>query len=299
MIYLENFRFPDDERESCYFHQFTPTYYISIYPFKFLSSKGLKEINFSEITIFAGSNGCGKSTVLNIIAEKLLLKRESSFNCSELFNDYVNDYTSFQINEIEPEQLRQTKNISRIITSDDVFNNIFKVRKTNEDIDFKRDLLGEKRMKIEPPAGFINCEDSTSLKAHIKAYQEYDYMTKHSLSDCVRKYNLQSERTFSNGENGFKYFTNAIQSNGLYLLDEPENSLSASLQIELAQFIGIMARFYNCQFIISSHSPFLLSMPFAKIYNMDANPVSTIKWTDIPNIRIYHDFFEKHRNEFE
>ena len=37
----------------------------------YLSGKGLLSIDFSDITIFAGSNGSGKSTVLNIIAENL------------------------------------------------------------------------------------------------------------------------------------------------------------------------------------------------------------------------------------
>ena len=40
----------------------------------------------------------------------------------------------------------------------------------------------------------------------------------------------------------------------LYLLDEPENSLSAELQLDLLKFIENSARFYNCQFIISTHS---------------------------------------------
>lgn len=59
-----------------------------------------------------------------------------------------------------------------------------------------------------------------------------------------------------------------------------------------------MARFYDCQFIISTHSPFILSIPFARIYDMDSVPVTTSKWTDLPNVRIYHDFFKDHEDEF-
>ena len=107
------------------------------------------------------------------------------------------------------------------------------------------------------------------------------------------------ERTYSNGENGFKYFTDAIQPGGLYLLDEPENSLSAEMQLELVQFIQGMARFYDCQFIMSTHSPFILSIPFARIYNMDELPVKTCKWTELPNVRMFYEFFKDHSNEFE
>lgn len=106
------------------------------------------------------------------------------------------------------------------------------------------------------------------------------------------------ERTYSNGENGFKYFTDAIQPGGLYLLDEPENSLSSEMQLELVRFIHGMARFYDCQFIMSTHSPFILSLPFAKIYNMDELPVKTCKWTELPNVRMYYDFFKDHEDEF-
>ena len=106
----------------------------------------------------------------------------------------------------------------------------------------------------------VHCDDPSS----IKAYQDYYEKSRLSASKYVRRYVGVDDRTYSNGENGFKYFTDNIQPNGLYLLDEPENSLSAEMQIDLAQFIFNMARFYNCQFILSSHSPFLLAMPFAR-----------------------------------
>jgi predicted ATPase len=103
----------------------------------------------------------------------------------------------------------------------------------------------------------------------------------------------------SNGESAFWYFTNQIRENALYLLDEPENSLSVKLQSELRQFIEDSVRFYHCQFIISSHSPFLLSMKGARVYDLDAVPVTEKRWTELENVRIYYEFFEKYRNEFE
>lgn len=55
-------------------------------------------------------------------------------------------------------------------------------------------------------------------------------------------------------------------------LDEPENSLSAVNQIKLKEFIEESVRFFNCQFIISTHSPFLLSMQDARVYDLDIVP---------------------------
>ena len=131
-----------------------------------------------------------------------------------------------------------------------------------------------------------------------KRFKEYNRVSKLSTSQLIRERVGVDERTYSNGENGFRYFTDAIQPGGLYLLDEPENSLSAEMQLELVNFLHGMARFYNCQFILSTHSPFILSLPNAKIYNMDAEPVATCKWTELPNVRIYHDFFKDHQTEF-
>lgn len=51
-----------------------------------------------------------------------------------------------------------------------------------------------------------------------------------------------------------------LEEDGLYILDEPENSLSPQKQIELARFLEDSARFFGCQFFISTHSPFLLAI---------------------------------------
>ena len=149
MIYLSRFDFPSDADESDFFKEKTPTYYDSIYPFKFLSGKFANldkpySMLFDDITILAGSNGSGKSTVLNIIAEKLKLTRVSLFNYTELYEPYLH-LTKSEILIDDREVMRSVMKVSRIITSDDVFNHILKVRKKNDDIDFKRDVIREKR----------------------------------------------------------------------------------------------------------------------------------------------------------
>ena len=47
------------------------------------------KFTFSDITIFYGGNGSGKSTLLNVIAQKLQVNRQSLFNTSPFFDDYV------------------------------------------------------------------------------------------------------------------------------------------------------------------------------------------------------------------
>ena len=58
------------------------------------------------------------------------------------------------------------------------------------------------------------------------------------------------------------------------------------------------ARFFGCQFVIATHSPFLLSMKVAKIYDMDEEIVDVKRWTQLENVRAYYEFFKKHEKEF-
>lgn len=299
MIYLNEFHLLTEDDEWQFFRKRSKGCYDSFYPYQFFpQQKELSELSFSDITIFCGSNGSGKSTLLNIIAEKLKLKRKASFNKTDFFDPYV-DGCWFKLNIEDPEKKRDMMEVSRIITSDDVFKHIITVRERNERISFKRELIMEEKADMaingwQGPRGF-NADDPES----IRAYQDYYQKFKQPAAKYIRKNVGVDERTYSNGENGFKYFTDAIQPGGLYLLDEPENSLSAEMQLELVHFIYGMARYYECQFIMSTHSPFILSLPFARIYNMDEVPVSTCKWTELPNVRIIYDFFKDHEDEFD
>lgn len=298
MVYLDSITFPSQQDEADYFsNSRRPTYYLSYYPFQVFPQKGLREVRFSDITIFCGSNGSGKSTTLNVIAESIGLSRDSQFNTTELYDDYV-EMTEVEFDINDPTDRRDLMSVSRIITSDDVFNHILDVRKKNDDLDFKRSVIRRERAeyKNNPSARLthIDMEDQAS----IRKFRDFADMTSKSYSGYIRSRGVINERTYSNGENAFKYFTDAIKPNGIYLLDEPENSLSAQLQIELGEYLLGMARFYGCQFIISSHSPFMLSIPHVKIYNMDEAPVKVRKWTEIPSVRLYHDFFKSHEEEF-
>lgn len=300
MVYLNEFHLQSADDEWQFFRRRSKGCYDSFYPYQFFpQQKELSELFFSDITILCGSNGSGKSTLLNVIAEKLELKRETPFNKTDFFDPYINGCW-YELTEGNPEKIREIMQVSRIITSDDVFNHIISVRERNENLSFKREVTSRDISEIKlmgwknGPRGF-NAEDPENMKSFL----DYCQKLRGSSVDYIRSRVGVDERTYSNGENGFKYFTDAIQPGGLYLLDEPENSLSAEMQLELVQYIQAMARFYDCQFVMSTHSPFILSLPYARIYNMDEVPVKTCKWTELPNIRIFYDFFKDHANEFE
>ena len=91
----------------------------------------------------------------------------------------------------------------------------------------------------------------------------------------------------------------SLEPDNLYLLDEPEVSLSPANQVLLAEEINKLARFLNCQFIIATHSPFMLGTLNARIYNMDDDCMDESRWQDLENVRYFYNFFKKHENEFE
>lgn len=181
---------------------------------------------------------------------------------------------------------------SRIITSDDVFDYMLNIRTINEGIDEKREELFEEYLTTK------------YSKFQMNSIEDYDQLKKVNMarrktqSRFVRSELMDNLRKYSNGESAFLYFTEKIGEKGLYLLDEPENSLSPKRQLELTKFIEDSARFFGCQFIISTHSPFLLAMTGAKIYDLDENPVDVKRWTELENVRTYYEFFKKHNREF-
>lgn len=244
MIYLETFRFPEKDEEFDFFMSVKRTCYDSYYPFGVLSEKQLRQIDFEPITILYGGNGCGKSTALNVIADKLGAERDSVYNRSGFFEEYLTRCSGRRSLE-KPEEIR-------IITSDDVFDYMLDIRNFNEGIDRKREEVFQEYL------------DARYSKFQLRSLDDYDKLKKVNLarsktqSQYVRKNLHDNVRERSNGESAFYYFTDKIRDKGLYLLDEPENSLSVERQMELKGFLENSARFFGCQFLISTHSPFLL-----------------------------------------
>ena len=285
MIYLTHFEFPHIELEYSFIMGLKRTCYDTVYPFQILSKHHLQMLDFEPVTILYGGNGSGKTTALNVIAEKLGLERDTLYNRSNFFEDYT------KMGEFELEQ-RIPKN-SRIITSDDVFDFMLNLRSHNERIDRRRQELFDEYL------------DAKYKHFQMKSLDDYEQLKKvnsarsKTQSRFVRANLKDNVREHSNGESAFLYFSEKIQENGLYLLDEPENSLSPEKQQELLKFLEGSARFFGCQFIIATHSPFLLSMRGAKIYDLDEEVVDVKRWTELENVRAYYAFFKKHEREFE
>ncbi len=162
MIYLSQFRFPDIEREYDFILGQKRTCYDTVYPFQILSKHQLRVLDFEPVTILYGGNGSGKSTALNVIAQKLQLERDTPYNRSNFFEDYLS-MCDYKLN------LKLTKE-SRIITSDDVFDFMLSLRAVNDGINLKREELFEEYL------------DAKYTKFQMKSLEDYEHLKKVSAA---------------------------------------------------------------------------------------------------------------------
>ncbi len=274
MIYLKRFELLDKEDWSGY-------------PFHIFLEKQLFNIEFEPVTIFYGDNGSGKSTLLNIITEtinkdKQIISRKKPLVKSEYFDTYIEKCKYYLENTIPME--------SKIILSEDIFENILSKRIENQKKNEGRKELEKQYMQYKyNPVNYSSLEDlSISVETRNKTQNKF-----------IKSRIEENSKEFSNGQTSLEFFDKELKENGLYLLDEPENSLSPKFQIELIQLLLELSRFFKCQFIIATHSPFLLSIPDAKIYDLDSIPVTPKKWYELENMKIYYNFFKENKDKFE
>lgn len=284
MVYLKKFTLLDENQEYDIMRYEERRRFDSYYPLRLFSSRDFKYIDFDNITIFYGNNGSGKSTLINIISKKLNALRKLPIDKGSFFDLYVKhcDY------EMDFEYSSEIK----VISSDDVFNYLLDIRSINANANRERERLSKEYLSYKFSKDNISFDNYNELKTSYET-------KKKTMSSFVREKLGNNIVEQSNGESALIFWEREINENGIYILDEPENSLSAENQLKLKKFIEESVRFYNCQFIISTHSPFLLKLDEAKIYDLDDVPVSVKKWNELPNVLVYYNFFKEYKNEFE
>lgn len=324
MIYLEEFRFPDIKTENVYIvdndeMKHASSYFTdNIYPFYFISHKKLHHLKFSPITILYGGNGSGKSTILNVISRKLRISRNSLYNIAPWFDHYVRlcrfkSNTNYSGEEFDETGKIHSKydisSITSMLTSDDIFKMVMDDRITNDQI-FNKSRILQKQWILANTSNDKKSSRALEYQKRICSHLDFengenineykDYMNRKNKS--FNKYFSEKigkmKQEFSNGESSLLKFSELIETDGLYILDEPENSLSSEFQLNLSNIILHAARYNNVQFIIATHSPFLLSLEDAKIYDLDSYPVQEKKWWELENMKQYFELFNSKRDLF-
>lgn len=270
MIYLKTFKLSESRSTD-----------MNIYPFSILKNKEPDIFIFDNITVLYGNNGCGKSTMLNIIAHRLNLKgKERNYSKVDGWLPYFEDYASeckYELGENEYGiQLRKIPTNSRYIKSEEI---LYEIRKIQQDAILQESI----KSNLTRERGLQNAKEFLETKEGEKQFSRFAF--------ALDKY--------SNGETTLKILEDNIEPDKLYLLDEPEVSLSPKNQVKLAEEINKISRYLGVQFIIATHSPFMLGILNAKIYNLDTKNYKVQKWSELENVRYFYEFFKSRSKEFD
>lgn len=95
----------------------------------------------------------------------------------------------------------------------------------------------------------------------------------------------------SHGESFLRLLRSRVVPGGLYLLDEPEAALSPRGQLAfLSWLVQEVAR--GSQFVIATHSPFVLSVPEASLWSFEADGLHTRRYEELDHVRLTRDFLK-------
>src|SRR3954447_4729346 len=93
----------------------------------------------------------------------------------------------------------------------------------------------------------------------------------------------------SHGQSFLALASNRFQGQDLYILDEPEAALSVTGNLALLAVIHRAAG-HGAQFIIATHSPILLALPDATLYELDEDGFRTVDYEDLEAVQFMKGF---------
>jgi ABC-type sugar transport system ATPase subunit len=77
---------------------------------------------------------------------------------------------------------------------------------------------------------------------------------------------------------------------GIFILDEPEAALSPQRQLSFLKIIHDLETSGRAQFLVSTHSPILLSYPGAVLFSLDGDSIREVDYRETEHYRITRDF---------
>lgn len=234
------------------------------FPFSLPAFQEFHGLGFeSPITVFVGENGSGKSTLLKALAIKLNLPAIGSSDLES--DDTLNEIKDFG----ESIKTSRTNKAYRgfFFRAEDYFG--FVKRLKNLDRELKGDIVDfEKRLS------------GTGLKLAVGAV--------HGQKEALlRRYGDLTQ--VSHGEGFLKVLQGRLQPEGIYLIDEPEAALSPQRQLALFSLIKNLAENNNCQFIIATHSPILMTLPNATIFQF-SETIQKVRFDETEHFTIMKNF---------
>jgi predicted ATPase len=237
------------------------------YPFNCPSLWHLKEMTFSApVTILVGENGSGKSTFLEALARKLRLPAIGSADAAQ---DASLDAVAPLCNRMKTVFSVRPK-YGFFLRAEDFFG-------------YTRRIAGMQKQFLDDLARVEQEYRHKSAFTQEQARMAYA----DSLAALYRDHGIDPDAR-SHGESFIHLFQSRIRPGGLYLLDEPEAPLSPTRQLALIALL--LERAKDTQFILATHSPFLMAYPGAEIWSMDTAPAAQCSYDALDSVALTRDF---------
>ncbi len=236
------------------------------FPFNIAAVRFAKEIELNTVNIFAGDNGCGKSTLLEAIAYKINLP---------LIGGYIDDTRDF-------EAARLLQPYIELNWKHDTEKGFFF---RAEDFSAFLESIDKERAKLKNQ--FSSLFGNVSEEVIEKMIES----SNHPLIEMRKKYG-EDMLGFSHGEAYLEILQKRIKDKGIYLLDEPEAALSPIKQLALVVFILETIKHNKAQFIIATHSPILMGIPGARLYEITEKSMDETDFRDTEHYRITKTFLD-------
>jgi predicted ATPase len=208
------------------------------YPWDIPAVRRMGELRFDRpITLIAGDNGSGKSTILEAVAVAAGMNAEGGGR-----------------------------------------NFAFATRSTESPLHEAMRLTWDRRPRTD---FFLRAESFYNVATQVEALDED--------GGLMGGYGGRSPHEQSHGESFLALAVNRFGPGGLYLLDEPESALSPMGQLALiVRMHDLVAQ--DCQFVVATHSPFLLAYPGARILLADGAGIRRARYDDLEGIALYRSF---------
>jgi predicted ATPase len=237
------------------------------FPFAIPAVRHARDIRVDErVTIFVGDNGSGKSTLLESIAYSIglpliggLMGTSAGFEAARAIKPYLK-------------------------------------------LDWGRETLKGFFFRAEDFSDFIGAVDRQRSKIDMELHELKGQVNDSILRQMSDNMNYALRQTqkqyggdlqaFSHGEAYLTILQTRITEKGVFLLDEPEAALSPVKQLALIAFILEVLKNNNTQFIIATHSPILMGIPGALLYEIREEEMQAVAYTETDHYRVTRRFLE-------
>lgn len=241
------------------------------YPMDTLLLQQFGKLDFtSPVTILCGDNGCGKTTLVELIASKV---RAHRIDGQETPTD------------ARRRLMRASDAMRAAMSGRPQHCFLFTAEGFSKYVDY---IVAEKQFARNE----LDELDGKFANQYARDLASQPYQATLGALEGMYKGHLEEQ---SHGQGFLDFFKSRIAPGGLYLMDEPEAALSYINQLALIYLIQDAVR-DGCQFILATHSPILTAITGASIWEMHEGQLLPKAYDQLQSIQFLKYFMQAHEH---